>query len=366
MAENQQKKQLPQKKVIHLGRLAGLAKEGQHAQSALPWLDLDGEDAPVRFLFTREVDGKERGMIAEGNLHTIKGIEKAGKSAVGLALIAAVLRGEFIGIKASRPDLRVLWIDTEQDRATLRQKGRAALAMAERPEIPQNLFILTLRGETEEDRRAFTRQAIQEAAPDLVFLDGVVDLCVEFNDEKASRAVINELMAISESTGAAIVCVIHTNRIKSAVDDALKARGHLGTLIQQKSAEVYQVDKIGKDRAEVALEKTRFAPIERPLAFFFKDGFRVEAASSKQSLAEMKRALDLWQKFKTIFGKNASASYKDLCQGYVYQEGKSASTAKKTIAEALQLSVLWHDRNGKNTLYYLMEGGETGGAQGMV
>ena len=324
------------KKVVHLERLAALMNEGQHVAASLPWLDLDGEDEPVRFLFNRKVEGENYGLIAEGNLHTIKGLEKAGKSAMGLLLIVASLRGSFLGIEAARPALRILWIDTEQDRATLRQKGHAVLDMAGLEKRPDNLLILTLRGESVPDRLAFTIRAIRETAPDLVFLDGAVDLCLEFNDEKASRAVVNELTADSEKYGAAILCVIHTNRQKENIDNALKARGHLGTLLQQKSAEIYQVNKDrGEDRAEVKLERSRFAPVP-DFAFKFTDGFRLDGVGGELSKAQLEKLLEMHHTFGRIFGERSEMRRKDILKAYMEQENCSQSTASNRLGEAVK------------------------------
>ena len=107
---------------------------------AVPYLDIAGEDAPIDYLFTL---GGKYGLIARANLHTLQGTKKAGKSAAGLALIVAALKGEFLGITASREDLAVLWIDTEQDKTTLRQKARAVLSMAGLDLPPERLKIVT-------------------------------------------------------------------------------------------------------------------------------------------------------------------------------------------------------------------------------
>ena len=168
----------------------------------VPYLDITGEDAPIDFLFTL---GGKYGLIARANLHTLQGPKKAGKSAAGLALIAAALKGEFIGITPSRDNLAVLWIDTEQDKNTLRQKAKAVLSMAGLDTPPERLKIVALRGfGGPADALAATLQAIAENAADFVFLDGVVDLCQAFNDEEKSRAVVRQLEAHAEKYGAAI------------------------------------------------------------------------------------------------------------------------------------------------------------------
>ena len=163
----------------------------QETGRAVPYLDVTGEDAPIDFLFTQ---GGKYGIIARANLHTLQGTKKAGKSAAGLALIVAALKGEFIGLTASREDLAVLWIDTEQDKNTLRKKAKAVLSMAGLDTPPDRLKIVTLRGYGgPADALAATLQAIEENAADFVFLDGVVDLCQAFNDEEKSRDVVRQL-----------------------------------------------------------------------------------------------------------------------------------------------------------------------------
>lgn len=345
------------KRRVKLERLAVLMNEGQHTGATLPWLDdLDVEDEPIQFLFHRKVEGKDHGAIAEANLHTVKGIEKAGKSALGLLLIVAAIRGEFLGVEASRSPIKILWIDTEQDRRTLRQKARAVLRMAGVSKRPDTLRILTLRGESVPDRMAFTQQAIREEAPDLVILDGVVDLCEEFNDERASRAVVNELAALSEKNGVAILNVIHTNRKKESIDDALKARGHLGTLMQQKSAEIYQVDNLA-GVAKVTLEKSRFAPAP-PLEFEFADNFELKGVEDHKKLAQLEKALRLAEIFEGVFSAapkdgRGAARYTDLWKGYAAQESCQESKAKTAVKEALALGALERIGEGINTRYYL-------------
>ena len=134
----------------------------------VPYLDITAKDQPIDFLFTL---GGKNGLIARANLHTLQGTKKAGKSAAGLALIVAALKGGFIGITPSRSDLSVLWIDTEQDTNTLRQKAKAVLSMAELATPPERLKVVSLRGcGGPEDALCLTLQAIEENKPDFVFL----------------------------------------------------------------------------------------------------------------------------------------------------------------------------------------------------
>lgn len=195
--------------MIRFDRIPIHATTAENGQ-IVPYLEIDEEDEPIEYIFTL---GDKYGLIARANLHTLRGAPKTGKSAAGLALIAAALKGEFIGIKANRDNLVVLWIDTEQDKNTLRQKARAVLDMAGLKAQPEALKVVTLRGYgSPADALAATLQAIEENAADFVFLDGVVDLCQAFNDEEESREVVRRLETHAEQYGAAILGLIHTNK----------------------------------------------------------------------------------------------------------------------------------------------------------
>lgn len=309
----------------------------QETGRAVPYLDVTGEDAPIDFLFTQ---GGKYGIIARANLHTLQGTKKAGKSAAGLALIVAALKGDFIGITASREDLAVLWIDTEQDKNTLRKKAKAVLSMAGLDTPPDRLKIVTLRGYGgPADALAATLQAIEENAADFVFLDGVVDLCQAFNDEEKSRDVVRQLEARAEKYGAAILGLIHTNKKDN------EARGHLGAIMVQKSAEIYQVDKEG-DTAKVTQPFSRFAPVP-PFSFSFADDFKIAPAGDAIDRAKAEtraRFAPFFQEAKRITAGELAGAYADAL-------GCSTRQAQREIKAATAAGVLFPSQEGRKVFY---------------
>ena len=309
----------------------------QETGRAVPYLDVTGEDAPIDFLFTQ---GGKYGIIARANLHTLQGTKKAGKSAAGLALIVAALKGDFIGITASREDLAVLWIDTEQDKNTLRKKAKAVLSMAGLDTPPDRLKIVTLRGYGgPADALAATLQAIEENAADFVFLDGVVDLCQAFNDEEKSRDVVRQLEAHAEKYGAAILGLIHTNKKDN------EARGHLGAIMVQKSAEIYQVDKEG-DTAKVTQPFSRFAPVP-PFSFSSADDFKIAPAGDAIDRAKAEtraRFAPFFQEAKRITAGELAGAYADAL-------GCSTRQAQREIKAATAAGVLFPSQEGRKVFY---------------
>lgn len=313
----------------------------QESGRAVPYLDINGVDDPIDFLFTL---GGKYGLIARANLHTLQGQKKAGKSAAGLALIVAAIKGEFIGITPSRENLAVLWIDTEQDKNTLRQKAKAVLSMAGRETMPESLKIVTLRGYgSPADALAATLQAIAENAADFVFLDGVVDLCQAFNDEEKSRAVVRQLEAHAEKYGAAILGLIHTNKYND------EARGHLGAIMQQKSAEIYQVNKEG-NAAQVTQPFSRFAPVP-PFSFTFADDFKIAAPAEGNT--DLERFAALNKAFAPLFADAQRLTAGELVAAYMDYYQKSKRTAQDAIKAATFARVLDRQIDGRRVYYCL-------------
>ena len=309
---------------------------------AIPYLDIDGEDTPVDFLF------RYRGthnFIARGNTQLVKGREKTGKSAIGIALIVAAMKGTFLDIEPNRSDYSILWVDTEQDKATLRERAKAALKMAHEASSGNRLFIVSLKGENPSERLNLTLTAIQETKPDIVFIDGVVDLCEDFNDNKESTSVTNELLKATEENNCAILCVIHTNK----KDD--EARGHLGTILQQKCSEVYEVSKSG-DTATVKQDKCRFADIPS-ISFKFADGFILEEAQPGTTKADSRKQ-ELQAKFGNLFAETTEYKYKELCESYSEQEAVGKSSAQKAVKEAVDFGVLVKQGKDRDTRYTYM------------
>lgn len=309
----------------------------------LPYLEIAGEDEPIEYLFTL---GDKHGLIARANLHTLRGAPKTGKSAAGIALITAALKGEFIGIKANRDNLAVLWIDTEQDKNTLRQKARAVLDMAELDAQPEALKVVTLRGYgSPADAMAATLQAIEDNTPDFVFLDGVVDLCQAFNDEEESREVVRRLEAHAELYGAAILCLIHTNK----KDD--EARGHLGAIMQQKSAEIYQVNKMeGESIASVTQPFSRFAPVPG-FSFAFADDFKITTAADAQQRANDEALEEMRSTFAELFHGATKLSKQELKDAYKRAHCCQDRTAEKAINAALEADILHKTQKGRMVYY---------------
>ena len=187
-----------------------------------------------------------QGCFSKGNLHAIKAKPKHGKTTAIYLMCVALLKEDGWGaLSAAIKKPKIIIFDTEQAERDAQEKYITALEMAGLPKKDdfERLEIYSLRSQTMQEKRDTIEHVIKVKQPDIVFIDGIVDLLADFNDVKASQELIERLMQLStkEVVGkdVAIVCVLHTN--KNSEDNNM--RGHLGTMLQQKASSTFMVTK---------------------------------------------------------------------------------------------------------------------------
>ena len=289
----------------------------------------------------------EAGSMARNNLHLVRGREKTGKSAFGVILITAALGGEFLGVRACVENMRATWIDTEQDLGTLKKKARKAVEMAQDGGKGKRVSVYSLKGLSPAERLKTALEAIRESPADFVFLDGLADLCADFNDPKECARVVDELVNVAEETRCALLTVIHTSKT-----DKSEARGHVGAIAQQKAGEVYEVRREPGGRvADVGQVLSRFASVP-DLSFEFGDDFALLPAYgglTKQQEEERVRLKEMQATFGELLAGDKGMSYSELADAYGQLMRCSKSAAQKAIRQArragfLLVSQLGHTR----------------------
>jgi len=183
------------------------------------------------------------GCFARGNLQAIKAKAKNGKTTALNIVVAGYLADEateglnIFGRQAGRKT--VLHIDTEQHISNVHHKMNIVHELLDVEGELENYHVLSLREYSYKERFQLTKDAINDLKPDMVIIDGIVDLIADFNDSVESKDFVSELMGLASLHNCAIICVLHEN--KSLKDNTM--RGHLGTEILNKSSEVYSVTK---------------------------------------------------------------------------------------------------------------------------
>ena len=225
------------------------------------FLDFDEPYRPPRY--TMERDGVPFADV--GELHIISGKPGNGKTGLMSQLEAATLGGKFgntvsrevghivrdaegniVTGQDKRPvfqprPTRILHIDTEQGKDdTIAFKNRV-ISMSGVPaqEAKEHFFILRLRDtELAQDRWRKILKAIYVVQPTDIFLDGMLDIVEDYNDQKECQPIIRKCMMLATYYDTSLWAVLHENPM---VD---KLVGTLGSITQRKVSEIFTVIKV--------------------------------------------------------------------------------------------------------------------------
>lgn len=214
------------------------------------FLDFDEPYRPPRY--TMERDGVPFADV--GELHIISGKPGNGKTGLMSQLEAATLGGRFgnticreIGHKVDGQGgfmmipTRILHIDTEQGKDdTIAFKNRViSMSGVEKEQAKEHFFILRLRDtESAKDRWRKILKAIYMVKPTDIFLDGMLDIVEDYNDQKECQPIIRKCMMLATHYDASLWAVLHENPM---VD---KLVGTLGSITQRKVSEIFTVIKV--------------------------------------------------------------------------------------------------------------------------
>ena len=222
----------------------------QDADISQNWLD--PSEQYVRPRYTLSYNGVPFAPL--GGIHGLTGQPGHGKTFTFTQLMVAVLKGEFYGLHYELshdiPEPKVLYIDTEME------KGNTQLVMLRVYEMmgwpkgsqQEQFKILWLREEVKaEDRWKKTLKAIKDMQPTVVFLDGLIDVVGDFNDNKECQLIIYQCMATASHYGISLWCLLHEN------PGSTKMVGHAGSFLERKATDVLKTKK-NKEGGVVSFE----------------------------------------------------------------------------------------------------------------
>ena len=214
------------------------------------FLDFDKPYRPPRYTMERE--GVPFADV--GEIHIISGKPGNGKTGLMAQLIAATLGGRFgntiarkVGHKVNGSDdfhelpTRILYVDTEQgEDDTIGFKNRViSMSGVSKEEAKEHLKILRLRDtELAQDRWRKILKSIWQVQPTDIFLDGMLDIVEDYNDQKECQPIIRKCMMLATHYDTSLWAVLHENPM---VD---KLVGTLGSITQRKVSEIFTVIKV--------------------------------------------------------------------------------------------------------------------------
>lgn len=180
-----------------------------------------------------------------------KGVAKQGKTTFGKICLAAMLKGgEVCGVDVANHQrkLNILYIDTEQSLYDTEDVAERAFEMAglATDQNHPNFTALNMRETPKDRRKANVEDELSTGKYDVLFLDGLRDLCYDPNNLQEADTLLVDIIALIDQYNVALFTVIHENPNASATDN--KMRGHLGTEAANKGFCIIEV-KLDKDAA---------------------------------------------------------------------------------------------------------------------
>ena len=291
-------------------------------------------------------------ILYAGNLLTLVGQDKSGKSHVEAAIAKAITEpnSRHLGFTCEAFG-RIAYIDCEQDRSDFESLLIRAGCDANK------VAGYHLTGLTAIKAKA-ALIAIMDGEPNLsaVLIDGFADLLLDVNDSEQANQLVAELMEAASSYNIAIIGVLHLN---PGSDE--KSRGHLGSQLGRKSQTVLQI-KLQSDGSRCLFtQRARKRPIPEALGVRFDwdeeaNGFlEIEGTPG-----EVRQAAKVEAWTRTLYDIQAETSMlswknKELTEAISKAEFVKTRTAQNRIKEWLKADLLKHDAS--RGVYTSMIGG---------
>lgn len=234
---------------------------------------------------TLTVDGV--GFFAKDDIHAIKGKQKCGKTTALKVCTAAWMKGSHLRLETPVESPRVLYLDTEQKATDVKLIVSDVMQMTAlgADYIDDHLAVYALRRRDFQLLLGDMKLLVGDFRPDVVIIDGIVEFVASFNDESMAKQLIHELLAVSEDSHTAIVCVLHTNK----ADEDHNMRGHLGTMLAQKAGTVLECKKQG-GIINVSCSDARHQEVPDWNIMFTDEGCIVDADAQMQQQRQQHRA----------------------------------------------------------------------------
>lgn len=189
------------------------------------------------------------------NIFGITGKAKVGKSFLMALLNAAVLnKGEFGVLSSYLPKGKdkIIYIDTEQSDYHVSLALHRIKDMISEYKI-DNLMMYAFDAVPTSERYTYTEHLINNTeGVGLVIIDGIADLVKTVNDEIIACDMADTLRRWATINDIAIGYVLHQNP-----SDSAKMRGHLGTVLMNKSETVIQISSSKENDAIKVVETTQ-------------------------------------------------------------------------------------------------------------
>lgn len=283
------------------------------------------DDAPNYTLFSGGVP-----FASEGNLITVTGPPKAGKSTLCAMITAAAANPEIAvcGLNSQKIN-KIFLFDSEQTKyyAKRQIKHACTLSNLNPVDFVERGKFYGLRQASISERYKILFHLLSKVRNALVIIDGVTDFVSEgINDEKGAVELCAELMRVAEANALTIIAVIHTN------SGGQQARGWVGSELTRKVETSIHIKANDAGVFDVTFPYTRGRK-PSPFSFIIDDDSglpRIVNDVPKDPGRPEKYGVDFW---KELFRDRKELTYAELMERLI-AKGYNQSTSKSNIKRA--------------------------------
>lgn len=176
------------------------------------------------------------GVMSKNNLSAIIGKAKSRKTFLATKFAAAICKGNITDGLIWAKNSKIIYFDTEQSRLHIQRVIERVCKCLEIDHQPDNFKMYALKQYDVDTRKRIIETIVKKDRPDIIFIDGIRDLILDFNDLREASLLINWLMKLIDKYNCHISNIIHVNKADS------NPRGHLGTEIVNKCETVIEVE----------------------------------------------------------------------------------------------------------------------------
>ncbi len=298
----------------------------------------------------------EQMVMSRKNISCITGKAKVGKTFLMTLLNISVLKkGEFGTLRSYLPKGKdkIIYIDTEQSDYHI----LLILQRINKEVSNEKLLMFNFDAKSVEERKEFTRELIYNT-PDcgLLVIDGIADLIYDPNDIRESSQMVSDLRKWATDCDLHIVNVIHQNPSENT-----KMRGHLGTILTNKSETVIQITS-SKESESIKLVETLATRNRKPENWSFEiiDGQptimdecyetpKLGRAAKKQITDDDRKEI-LTNVFLSV-KKDVGIGYTVLCEKVRENSNLAITGSKDLVKYAKEMN--WILNDGSRSNYFL-------------
>jgi hypothetical protein len=209
-----------------------------------------------------QIDGKLIGSLQ--NIVCLSGLPKAGKSLfLTSAIASAFVPYSIFTIATFSPEKRksVAYFDTESSEGDFYENINRIKKMIGKNDMPESFFAYKFRDLDSGDIMKYIEYFLsQRPEVSLIYIDGLLDLIVDYNDVRESRQIISWLKKITAVYNVLVIGVIHTGKKEN------NTLGHFGSMIDRYCQSVLRVEKDEKQhtfelRAKFLRSSADFHPV---------------------------------------------------------------------------------------------------------